>query len=61
MSKKAFTDAMKVLPREHIIFFCKECVLKWVEDHLPGLPEEISLQIFKIKYPDMEKYQKMIS
>jgi hypothetical protein len=39
MSKKAFTDAMKVLPWENIIFFYKEYVLKWVEDHLPGLPE----------------------
>jgi hypothetical protein len=60
MPEKAFTDAMKALPWEHITFFDKEHVLKWIKDHLPRLPDEISLQIFKTKFPEIEKIPEKI-
>jgi hypothetical protein len=55
MSEKAFTDTIKALPWENIVFFDKAHVLKWIRDYLPGLPEEIPLQIFKTKFPEIEK------
>lgn len=55
MSEKEFTEAMKALPWDQIIFFDKDHVSKWIEDHLPGLPKEIPLQIFKTKFPEIEE------